>query len=73
MAETKIPTAHNLEEAVDTLEGYAAMNSDEQSEIARIAYLMYEERGGEHGHHDEDWHRAEAEYRRRNAAEKTDR
>ena len=41
------------------------------SEIARIAYQFYEERGGKHGSHEEDWHRAEKEWRRR--AEKQSR
>ena len=49
MAETETPRAHSLEDAVDTLEGYAAMNFHEQSAIARIAYRMYEEPGREHG------------------------
>ena len=32
-----------------------------QDEIARRAYEIYLERGGEHGHDVEDWQRAEAE------------
>ena len=32
-----------------------------QDEIARRAYELYLERGGEHGHDVEDWQRAEAE------------
>ena len=63
-----MPTAHSLQDAVNadnSLEGYAAMNATDHDEIAKIAYQMYEERGGEHGHHEEDWHRAEREYRSR--------
>ena|SRR5205085_8123521 len=35
--------------------------SDEQ--VARRAYELFIERGGEHGRHDEDWQRAERELR----------
>ena len=31
--------------------------------IARRAHELFIERGGEHGHHDDDWLRAEAELR----------
>ena len=74
MAETKMPTAHTLEEAVNSdnsPEGYAAMNADDHSEIAKLAYALYEERGREHGHHEEDWHRAEHEHRRRRASQQS--
>lgn len=33
-------------------------------EIRRRAYELYVERGGRHGLHDDDWHRAERELRR---------
>ena len=62
----KMPTAHSLEDAVNadnSLEGYAAMNAGDHDEIAKIAYRLYEERGREHGHHEDDWYRAEHEYR----------
>jgi hypothetical protein len=36
-----------------------------QEEIARQAYLYWLERGAGHGRAGEDWHRAEAEIRRR--------
>ena len=65
----------------NSLQGYAAMNDptgkseiahyamehpgDEQQEIARLAYQYYEERGGAHGSHHEDWLRAENEIRSR--------
>lgn len=67
-------TAHSLREAAESenpVEGYAAMNIpanqvDQHAEIAHLAYSYFLERGGEHGRADEDWHRAEAEIRRRN-------
>jgi len=50
-------------------QAYAAVNTDpraeEESEIARIAYEMFEARGREHGRHDDDWYEAEKEFRRR--------
>lgn len=65
----------------NSLQGYAAMNEvpensaisreaitetgDEHEEIARLAYQYYLERGSRHGFHEEDWHRAEQEVRRR--------
>ena len=64
----KMRTAHSLEEAANadnSLEGYAAMNANGHDEIAKIAYELYEQRGREHGHHEEDWHHAEREYQRR--------
>ena len=36
-----------------------------QDEIARLAHQFWQERGHKHGHHIEDWHRAENELRRR--------
>jgi hypothetical protein len=35
----------------------------DQDAIARRAHELFVERGGEHGHHEEDWLRAEAELR----------
>jgi len=68
----KMPTAHSLEEAANSdnsLEGYAAMNEDEHSEIAKLAYALYEQRGGNGGSAEEDWFRAEREYRKRKGGE----
>lgn len=31
--------------------------------VSKRAYELYQERGGEHGRHEEDWHRAEQEVR----------
>lgn len=39
----------------------------EREEIAKMAYSYWEERGGQGGSEEEDWLRAEAEYRRRRA------
>ena len=36
----------------------------EREEIARLAYLLWESRGGQGGSPEEDWFRAEQEYRR---------
>jgi hypothetical protein len=36
-----------------------------QDAIRQRAYELYEERGGEHGRHHEDWYRAEEELRER--------
>lgn len=40
-------------------------NGNLEEEIRRRAYELFEERGGEHGRHHEDWLRAEAEVRAR--------
>ncbi len=69
----------------NTLQGYAAMNdvpknseisreaasetSDDHEAISRLAYQYHLERGGHHGSHEEDWHRAEQVIRSRRAAE----
>ncbi len=36
-----------------------ADNASETAEIEKLAYFFFVERGYEHGHHDEDWARAE--------------
>ena len=67
-AHPDIQTARNLPDAANaqqSLQGYAAVNVDDQEEIARIAYELYQDRGEEHGDADADWFRAEAEVRRR--------
>jgi hypothetical protein len=66
----KPPTAHSLEEAANSdnsLEGYAAANANDHDEIAKIAYCLYQDRGCEHGQDQDDWFRAEREYRQRQA------
>jgi hypothetical protein len=37
----------------------------DRDEVARLAYTYWEERGCEHGCHEDDWHRAEQEIRKR--------
>ena len=40
---------------------YAHLEAGIQEEIRQRAYELYEERGRQHGFHDEDWSRAETE------------
>lgn len=73
-APRKEHTAHSMVDAgssEDVAHGYAAVNIpasqlDQHEEIAKVAYQYFQERGGEHGSHEEDWRRAEEEVRRRN-------
>jgi len=66
-AHQDVRTARNLPDAADSqhsLEGYAAINGlSDNSEIARVAYRLFEERQNEarEGSADDDWFRAEAE------------
>ncbi len=65
-----IDTARNMPDASNakqSIQGYAAINVnlDDQDEIARVAYELYQQRGEEHGDADADWFRAEEEVRRR--------
>ncbi len=60
--EQAAPKAEPVTERVETVIAYTAAERDE---IARIAYFMWEERGGQGGSSEEDWLRAEQEYRRR--------
>lgn len=68
-AHRDIETARNLPDAANarqSLEGYAAINSAPDSEIAQLAYELYQQRGGDGpGDADGDWFRAEQEVRRR--------
>ena len=58
-----MPDAANSQQS---LEGYAAINVDPESEIAQLAYQLYLDRGEDgHGDADGDWFRAEQEVRRR--------
>jgi hypothetical protein len=63
-----IETARNMPDAANaqqSIQGYAAINGlDEDDEIARVAYRLYNERGPEEGDADGDWFRAEEEVRR---------
>ena len=38
----------------------SALSNAQKQEIERLAYQFFLERGGEHGHDQEDWARAEA-------------
>lgn len=66
-AHPDIQTARNLSDAADaeqSLEGYASVNGlADQSEIARVAYRLFQEREreGREGSADGDWFRAEQE------------
>ncbi|HYP08817.1 MAG TPA: DUF2934 domain-containing protein [Bryobacteraceae bacterium] len=68
-AHEDIETARNMPDAANaqqSLEGYAAINSAPDSEIAQLAYELYQQRGEEQtGDADGDWFRAEQEVRRR--------
>lgn len=39
-----------------------------QDEVARLAHRFWTERGGDHGHHEDDWFRAEQELLRGKAS-----
>ena len=41
--------------------GAAQLHPGIEDEIRRRAYELYQERGGQHGFHQEDWRRAETE------------
>lgn len=56
-AEATIATARNA-----VIEGNAAIDLDA---VRQRAYELYEERGGQHGLHEDDWYRAEQEVRAR--------
>lgn len=53
-------TVYHPPSAVRTTSPAAAQLYDE---IRRRAYDFYQERGGQHGSHEADWHRAESEVR----------
>jgi hypothetical protein len=54
-ASTKPPTAQ--------VQKAPPSHADMYEEIRRRAYELYRQRGGQHGSHEADWHRAEAEIR----------
>jgi len=68
-AHADIQTARNLPDAANaeqSLEGYAAINAEPDSEIAQVAFELYQQRGENGGGDaDGDWFRAEEEVRRR--------
>lgn len=57
---TAEPTTGTARNAV--IEGNATLDLDD---VRRRAYELYEERGGQHGRHEDDWYRAEQEVRNR--------
>lgn len=57
-ADATIATARNA-----VIEGNATIDIDA---VRQRAYELYEERGGQHGLHEDDWYRAEQEVRARN-------
>ena len=67
-AHKDVETARSLPDAANSqqsLEGYAAINADPDSEIAQTAFELYQQRGENTGDADGDWFRAEQEVRRR--------
>lgn len=55
--------------AAEPAEGGAYAPASDQAEIARLAYSYWEARGGQGGSAEEDWLRAEQEYRHRGLSE----
>jgi hypothetical protein len=60
-ADATIATSRNA-----VIEGNAMIDADE---VRQRAYELYEERGGQHGLHEDDWYRAEQEIRGRNSSQ----
>lgn len=58
-ADATIATVRNA-----VIEGNATIDVDA---VRQRAYELYEERGGQHGLHEDDWYRAEQEVRSRNS------
>jgi hypothetical protein len=62
-ADTTSATARNA-----VIEGKATIDVDA---VRQRAYELYEERGGQHGLHEDDWYRAEQEVRARSNDQQT--
>ena len=62
-ADATIATARNA-----VIEGNATIDVDA---VRQRAYELYEERGGQHGLHEDDWYRAEQEVRARRNNQQT--
>lgn len=65
---TKSAVAHAAPSAPPVTSGAPAARkgpsaAEMYDEIRRRAFELYNERGGEHGSHEADWHRAESEVR----------
>ena len=68
-AHSDVETARNLPDAANagqSIQGYAAVNGlDENEEIARVTYGLFQQRADGKDDADGDWFRAEQEVRRR--------
>ena len=60
----KIATAQQARNGI-AKRGIEGLNAGEQAQVEKLAYQFFVERGYQHGHHDEDWLRAEAIIRNR--------
>ena len=60
----KIATAQQARNGI-AKRGIESLNAGEQAQVEKLAYQFFVERGYQHGHHDEDWLRAEAIIRNR--------
>jgi DUF2934 family protein len=52
--------SHGMSENHSTMAQQPAVSHEE---VARLAHKFWKERGHKHGHHEEDWYRAERELR----------
>lgn len=64
-AEVELEAGSQDAVAAPALDSTSEAPVSEHDEIARLAYLYYEARGGEDGSPEDDWLRAEAEFRSR--------
>jgi hypothetical protein len=59
-ADPIVPNGHAMAHERGSAKGEAG-----RDEVARLAHRFWQERGRRHGHHEEDWYRAEQELRGR--------
>jgi len=52
--------SHEASESRNTMTNQPAVSHDD---VARLAHRYWKERGHRHGHHEDDWYRAEQELR----------
>ena len=57
------PMASNNHEPVENHGTVTHQASVSHEDVARLAHRFWKERGHKHGHHEEDWYRAEKELR----------
>ncbi len=62
---TNTPVGSGPANGKDKQEILSSYNSSAQEEIARLAYFLWEARGGEGGSPEDDWFQAEEQYRKR--------